>query len=452
MGANLLQNKRMNVPEQSITGRNAGEIAACIEGEILDGRFAPGAALPTVRALARALGVSPSTVAAAYKSLSGRGLLVAQGRLGTTVSPRPPIYRGTLVPQFAPGVRDLASGNPDPELLPKLGDALRRIDATPVLYGDDLLDPGLARRGLARFRADGIPAEDLCVVAGALDGLERVLAAHLRPGDRVAIEDPAFVGVRDLLAMLGLVAVPVAIDDSGPLPDALARALEGGVAALVVTPRAQNPTGACLDAERVAELAPILARHPDVLLCEDDHAGIVSGAPIATLVAADRERWAVVRSFSKSLGPDLRVALLAADAMTIGRVQGRQRLGMRWVSHLMQRLALHLWKDRSVQAGLRRAARTYTERRRALIEALAEHGIEAHGRSGLNVWIPVPEEAPVVAALAERGWGVSAGERFRLASPPAIRVSAAALPAADAPDLARALARALAPHRTSSAA
>jgi DNA-binding transcriptional MocR family regulator len=333
-----------------------------------------------------------------------------------------------------------------------VGPALRAIDTAPVLYGDALLDRELARRGLARFRADGIPAEALCVVAGALDGLERVLAAHLRPGDRVAVEDPAFVGVRDLLAVLGLEAVPVAVDDAGPRPEALARVLEAGVAALVLTPRAQNPTGACLDAERVAELAPVLARHPELLLCEDDHAGAVSGAPAMSLVAPDRERWAVVRSFSKSLGPDLRVALLAADPLTIGRVEGRQRLGMRWVSHLMQRLALRLWKDRSVQALLREAARTYAARRGALLAALAEHGIEAHGRSGLNVWVPVPEEMPVVSALAEAGWGVCAGERFRIASPPAIRVSAAGLAVEDAPAFARALARVLAPHRSSTAA
>lgn len=439
-----------NVPEHNITGRNAREIAGHVEGEILAGRFAPGAGLPTVRALADARGVSPSTVAAAYKSLKARGLLVAQGRLGTRVSPRPPVHGGALPPAFPAGVRDLASGNPDPDLLPPLGDALARIDPSPVLYGDDLLDAELARRGLARFRADGIPARELCVVAGALDGLERVLAARLRPGDRVAIEDPAFVGVRDLLAVLGLEAVPVAVDDSGPLPDALRRALNAGVQALVVTPRAQNPTGAHLVRERIRALAPILARHPDVLLCEDDHAGVVSGVPATTLVTEARERWAVVRSFSKSLGPDLRVALLAADEITIGRVQGRQRLGMRWVSHLMQRLVLRLWKDRAVQARLREAARTYTARRRAIVQGLARHGIEAHGRSGLNVWIPVPEETPVVAALAEAGWGVGAGERFRLSSPPAIRVSAAALPVEDAPAFAAALARVLTPDRTRS--
>ncbi len=442
----------MTVPLHNITGTTAIEIAGSVEAAILAGRLAPNAGLPTVRALANTLAVSPSTVSAAYKSLKGRGLLVAQRRRGTAVSPRPAIHRGTTVPKFGPGVRNLATGNPDPALLPALGPALQSVDASPVLYGDDLLDGGLGRRALARFRADGIPAEELCVVAGALDGLERVLAAHLRPGDRVALEDPAFVGVRDLLSLLGLVAVPVAIDDSGPLPNALARALASGVDAFIVTPRAQNPTGACLDPKRVRELTGVLARYPDVLVCEDDHAGAVAGVPAATLVASGAlSRWAVVRSFSKSLGPDLRIALLAADPVTIGRVEGRQRLGMRWVSHLLQRIALALWTDRNVQTQLRLAARTYTERRNAMLDALASHGIRAHGRSGLNIWVPVPEEAAVVSALAEAGWGVCAGERFRLESPPAIRISVAGLPAEDAGDLARDLARVLLPDRSSTA-
>ena len=347
-------------------------------------------------------------------------------------------------------MRDLATGNPDPALLPDLGRVLAKLDVSPVLYGDPLVDLALEKRGQRRFREDGIPADQVCVVSGALDGLERVLAAHVRPGDRVAIEDPAFVGVRDLLAALGLVAVPVAIDDAGPKPAALKRALSSGVQAMIVTPRAQNPYGSALDSDRIAELAPILAAHQDVLLCEDDHAGVVSGAPARTLVdVKTRLHWAVVRSFSKSLGPDLRVALLAADSETTARVEGRQLLGIRWVSHLLQRLARGMSTDKTVQAGLRRAAKTYTQRRRALIKALAAHGIEAHGRSGLNVWIPVAEEGRLLQAMLDRGWALSGGQRFRITAPPALRVCIATLAPEDAMALAADLAQVLQPPRRS---
>lgn len=438
-----------------VQGRSAVEISASIEQGIRSGALSPGDSLLTVRALAEKLEVSPATVAAAYKTLKGRGLVDARGRRGTRVSARPPIHAGldSLRPALQKGVRDLAIGNPDPALLPDLGRALAKLDASPVLYGDPLVDPALERRSLKRFRADGIPAEHVCVVNGAMDGLERVLTAHLLPGDRVAIEDPAFVGVRDLLAALGLVAVPVAIDDAGPIPDALERALSSGVQAMIVTPRAQNPYGSALEPKRIAKLARILAAHRDVLLCEDDHAGLVAGAPARTLVdTRTRGRWAVVRSFSKSLGPDLRVALLAADPETTARVEGRQLLGIRWVSHLLQRLVLAVWTDKAVQANLRRAARTYTERRRGLIDALAAEGIEAHGRSGLNVWIPVPAEAPLLQSMLDRGWALSGGDRFRLAAGPGLRVCIATLTPADAKRFAVDFSQALQPPRRSGGA
>ena len=84
----------------------------------------------------------------------------------------------------------------------------------------------------------------------------------------------------------------------------------------------------------------------------------------------------------------------------------------------------------------------YDTRRTALIDALAEHGVAAHGRSGLNVWIPVREEAPIVRAMLDAGWLVLAGERFRIATPPGIRVTTSTLAPSDAAGLARLIAAA----------
>ncbi len=442
----------MNVSvRKHITGGSAVEVARSIEGAIREGRLGPGDRLPTVRALARDLALSPTTVASAYRTLRQRGLLIGQGRRGTAVSPAPALATRVAAPVPA-RARDLAAGNPDPALLPRLGSLLASIDPTPHLYGGPLKSSRLLALAKRQLAADGIATDAIAVVGGALDGIERVLAAHLRPGDRVAVEDPGFTSVLDLLGALGLAPVPAAIDDAGPIPESLDRALARGAQALIVTPRAQNPSGAALDERRARELRRVLRRYPEVLLIEDDHAAGVAGAPFLTLCERRRARWAVVRSVSKSLGPDLRLAVLAGDPETVARVEGRQLRGIRWVSHLLQRLVVALWSDPATTQQLRRAERSYARRRGALLDALAARGIAAHGRSGLNVWIPVPEEASAVQALLERGWAVGAGSRFRLESAPAIRATIATLQPREAQRFADDVARSLRPSEITTTA
>jgi DNA-binding transcriptional MocR family regulator len=426
-----------------ISGDSSVNIAASVESAVSGGKLTSGSLLPPVRTLAAQLHVSPATVAAAYRQLRDRGIVIADGRRGTRVRPAPPLSQPRAVP-LPRGVRDLSDGNPDLALLPRLA----KVTFEQRLYGDDAMnDPRLIELARAQFREDRVPADYLSVVSGALDGLERVLREHLRPGDRVVVEDPCFTGVLDLLTALSLAPVPVPLDDDGLLPDELRRAIRSA-SAVIVTPRAQNPTGATLTPRRARELRAFLATRAELLVVEDDHAGAVAGAEYLSLIDKNRERWAVVRSVSKSLGPDLRVALLASDAHTHARVEGRQTLGIRWVSHVLQRMVVALWRDRAPA----RAGRVYAERRNALLRELRAHGIAAHGASGLNVWIPVAEESATVQAMLHAGWAVKAGERYRLASPPAIRVTTAALQPADAARFADALAAVIAPRRRSSGA
>ncbi len=441
----MLHYKTMSVsPLYQVKVATAAELTAAVARLIGAGRLAVGDRLPPVRDLAAALGLSPTTVAAAYRSLGGRGLVRGAGRRGTLVAALPPLPLAAERPP-PPGVADLARGNPDPALLPALRPHLRAQGAETRRYGETATLPELETAAREAFRAERVPAERVLAVSGALDGVERVLMARLRPGDRVAVEDPGFPRVFDLVAALGLEVVPVAIDERGPRPGALAAALEHGVSALVVTPRAQNPTGAAIDASRARALRGALRDHPEVLVIEDDHAGPVSGAPLHSLVHARQPNWAAVRSVAKSFGPDLRVALLTGDRTTLERVEGRLRLGPGWVSHILQRAVSSLWNDGGIDAVLARATATYRERRDTLVAALAVHGITVIASSGLNVWIPVPDEATAVQALLDSGYAVASGARFRIAAPPAIRVTIAALPARQAPEVARAIAEAVRP-------
>jgi DNA-binding transcriptional MocR family regulator len=337
---------------------------------------------------------------------------------------------------------DLATGSADPELLPPLETALRSLDATRPLFGGARQLAPLIAFAAVDFEADGIPSAAVTVTGGGLDAIERVLGEYLRPGDRVAVEDPTAPALLDLLGASGYVAEPIGVDADGPRPDAFEVAISRA-AAVVVAPRAQNPSGAAVSTARAQDLKRVLRRHRDVLLIEHDVSGPVSGVALATLCDDGQPHWAAVRSTSAFLGPDLRVALVAGDSQTIARVGGRQALGTGWVSPLLQQLALALWADPASGRRLARAADAYGQRRTALLDALAAHGIPAAGRSGFNVWIPLRQETAVVQSLAMRGWAVAAGERFRLKSPAGIRVTTSALAPADgrrfAADLAWAL-------------
>jgi DNA-binding transcriptional MocR family regulator len=431
-----------------LSGTTAVKIAASAELALSGGKIAGGDRLPAVRTLAAELVVSPATVAAAYRILQERGIAVADGRRGTIIRHASP--SAPPAPALLPAhVRDLASGNPSADLLPDLHPFLAKLDGTPRLYRDELNDAALVAAAKKQFASDDVPSGHVAIVSGALDGIERVLREQLRPGDRVLVEDPCFTGVSDLLHALSLIPVPVAIDDEGLFPSALQSAPKAE--AIIVTPRAQNPIGATFSTRRAKELRALLRQRPDILLIEDDHAGPIAGAPYITLAEKSRRRWAVVRSMSKSLGPDLRVAIMTGDAQTVARLEGRQSLGIRWVSHISQGLVARLLADARVRKLLARAERTYARRREALIHALKSHAIEAHGASGLNVWIPMAEESAVVQGLFQRGWAVTAGERYRIKSPPGIRVTTASLEPDDAVRFAADLAEVLRPARRSAA-
>ncbi|WP_205326215.1 aminotransferase class I/II-fold pyridoxal phosphate-dependent enzyme [Glycomyces sp. YM15] len=423
--------------QYQITGSAATEIAASIESGVRSGQLAPGRTLPPVRKLAADLGVAPGTVASAYRRLRERGVVETGGRAGTVVRQRSAFTpTGTLtVPS---GVLDLVSGEPDPDLLPDLASLKPRVEVSPGNYRDGGPCPDLLDLARDRFAADGVHG-DLTVTSGALDAFERGLAARLEPGDTVAVEEPTWSNGRDLLLTAGYQVSPVTIDGEGPLPDELEAVLAAGAKAFVLTSRGQNPTGAAVSAARAAALREVIARHPHVFVIEDDHWAELSQTPLH-LVADAAERWLFVRSTSKPYGPNLRCALVAADPDTKARIQGRMAMGHGWVSCILQHFVIAAWTDEAVEEQVAHAGRVYAERQGALREALAARGINAWGRSGLNLWVPVADETAAVVALRDAGFAVAPGRAYSFHGHQGIRISTTRLD----PKLAEAVAEAVA--------
>ena len=264
----------------AVIDRSPKGIAAAVHRLIRAGRFTTGDRLPTVRDLAKELGISPATVSEAWQALAAVGAIQARGRAGTfvrnTVEPtRPSRYLGIGGAPLAEGI-NLSTGTPDPLLLPPLRESVERVvtrsQSWTTSYLDDPVLPELER--LLRSSWPFPPAR-LTVVDGALDALSRIIDHAVRLGDRVAMESPGFPPLIDLLERAGAEIIPLEMDEAGIIPDSLIEALALDPVAVFVQPRAQNPTGISMVTGRCEVLATILASSR-ALIVEDDHSGDIA--------------------------------------------------------------------------------------------------------------------------------------------------------------------------------
>ncbi|WP_378147236.1 aminotransferase class I/II-fold pyridoxal phosphate-dependent enzyme [Cnuibacter sp. UC19_7] len=407
----------------SVESRTPEGIAAAISRLIRAGDLGPGQRLPTVRTVASALGVSPATVSSAWQALSAVGLITSRGRAGSFVLEAStawmPRHFGGLAGDHVEARLDLSSGTPDPELLPDLGPALTRVPtrADTASYLNSPVLPELERTLRASWPA---PVASLTIVDGALDAISRALDAIVRFGDRVVVEDPCFPPFFDLLETLGCERVPVEVDAEGMRPDALAKALALGPVAIILQPRAHNPTGASLTASRAKELGRVLRSHEhlgDPVIIEDDHSGEISTAAPHSMGAWLPARTLHVRSFAKSHGPDLRIAALGGPAPLVDRIVARRLLGPGWTSRMLQTILYELLTASTSASAVHEARRIYHARQRSLAEELTRLGVPHEPADGINAWIPVADERAAMVALAASGIRVAGGSSF-LAAPP----------------------------------
>lgn len=399
-----------------LVDRSPRGIAAELARAINDGALEPGERLPTVRAVAAELGVSPATVSQAWQALRRAGLVDSRGRSGSFV-------RETASLELSPRVRglvgsspgaplDLSRGTPDPGLLPSLEPALRRVrlTASTSVYQDDPLLPSLREQLVASWPA---PVDGLTVVAGAQDGVVRTLEQIVRLGDRVIVESPGYPPFLDLLDLIGAEPVPVLLDGEGVTPASLRRALALRPVAMILQPRAQNPTGVSLTSTRAAALAAHLrsAERP-VWVIEDDHSAEVTPAADVTLASFLPERVIHVRGFSKSHGPELRLAALGGPAEMVNRIVARRLLGPGWTSRMLQTILVDLLTAARSLDEVGEARRQYFARQSALVAALADHGVSVAVPDGINLWLPVHDERAALVQLATSGIRAAAGAPF----------------------------------------
>lgn len=411
--SNCYSTKVLEQLKDRLTESSSRGLANAVSAAISDGVIADGDRLPPIRTVAEGLRLSPTTVSAAWALLARAGTIRTDGRRGTTVRRRPAVgpgrYRRALDSPVSFAV-DLSTGMPDPALLPDLSPSLHRLrgNTEPSSYLDTPVLPALE----SELRADWpyAPAR-MTIVDGAMDALDQISSALVQFGDKVVVENPCFPPLLDLLEAIGADTIGVEVDAEGLDTAGLEIALDAGAGVVFLQPRAQNPTGVSMSRRRAQQLAALVAR-ADAIAVEDDSAGGVAASPAISLGTWIPERTLHVRSFSKSHGPDLRLAALSGPVELVDVITERRYLGQGWTSRLLQAiLADLLTSPRSIQQ-VHRARQLYAERRRAVVSELQRHGVAAHAGDGLNIWLPVRDEAAALVRLASRGIGAAAGNPF----------------------------------------
>jgi DNA-binding transcriptional MocR family regulator len=412
-------------------GSNAEQIFEHIRNSVVSGDLKEGDLLPPVRDLATMLGVNRNTVSAVYKRLNKAGIALSNGRLGTRIC-QLPVAGEQEGASDSSALIDLAAGNPEVYFLADPIACLSDVPYTPHLYGDEVILPELESIGRAHMQRDCPKDFGFTLTHGAIDAVDRLLAAHLVSGDKVAVEEPCFLGTINLLRLAGMQRIGVCVDEHGVEVESLVKALKAGVRAVIITPRAHNPTGFSLSAERAAQIKEVLTDYPNVLIIIDDHFSLVSMKKYYSVLPEGVNRWALIRSVSKGFGPDLRIAFSACDPMTTDLLHTKLATGMNWVSLILQRILVSSWRSKECTDKLQQARLFYHQRQQYLVKALQQKNIAVSEHcDGLNVWIKLDvDEKELVLALAKRGWLVRAGSVFSsLQNAPAIRVTVTKLKA-----------------------
>lgn len=296
-------------------------IADAMRRDVQRGALAPGARLPTQRALAEVLGVSVGTATAAYLEAERRGLVRRHVGRGTFVA-----SPGTRAAR-PPGHANLAVNVPP---FHRAADLIRRLLAQLVEDADarELL-------GYPQFRAEGryataaagwmarmgpigpVAPRDVVPCQGATQGLLAVLDHLLEPGDAIACERITYGGFKVVARTLGLRLVPCDQDGEGLTPDALERAVrDQGARAVLLCPTHQNPTGVVSSPERRERLLAVARRHRTWIVEDDVYGALASREAVAPPYRAlDPARTFHVGSASKAIAPGFRAGwVLAPDA------------------------------------------------------------------------------------------------------------------------------------------
>ena len=429
----------------------AAALASRLEADILAGRLAPGARLPTHRALAAEHAVAVNTATRAMRLLAARGLSVGEVGRGSFVRAPAQAAAAAFRPEPAEtGVIDLSRNTmPLPGLSARFqATALAVLRREPDLATYRSRHAALADRaaGAAWLSRDGhIPNEPnrIVVCAGAQHALFIALMATTRPGDVVAVEALTWPGIKAAAAALHLRLVPVPIDEYGLRPGALLRvAARHHIRALYCMPSLHNPTSSIMPLER-REMVAALARRLDFQIIESDVYGFLNSTTIAPLAALAPERTWFAYGTSKAFAPGLRCAWFMPPPAQTERAEDLVRASVWSVPPLGAAIASRWVADGTAQSMVLARREKATLLQIAANRLLPIQFARQTAPASMHLWLHLPGRArseDIAERAFKAGVRVAPASAFALGrAPAALRFSLGA--ASDVVELETALVR-----------
>jgi DNA-binding transcriptional MocR family regulator len=426
-------------------------IADALAEDVYAGRLPVGDRLPTQRDLAWRLGVTVGTVSRAYAEAERRGLLVGEVGRGSYVRAGARSQATLAMPDLGgPQAIELGINRPPAQIVaPEFAAALNRVarsDALPDLVNYQAhtgrWEHRVAGAAWIAHRGVDVGPEQVLLTSGAEHGIAAAFMALTDPGDPVLVEELTWSGTRALAGLLRLPLEPVALDDEGLLPDALAAAAAAtGARLLYTTPTLHNPTTRTLSAERRRAIAEV-CRTCGITIVEDDSYGFIPADAPPALARFAPERTLYITAASKSLSPALRVGFIAVPKDRVGRVSAAARASNWMAPPIMAQIVTDWIGDGTADllgARIRREAMARQAAAAPLLEGFSYRSAPA----SFQVWLDLPDPwraQDVVPAGRRRGLALTATELFvpgRRETPHALRVTLTA--ARDTAELERGL-------------
>ncbi len=441
---------RVVIPLSRRKGSLTRQVYDGLREAILKGAFAPGEKLPSTRDIAEQLGISRTVVLLAYEQLLAEGYTTGRGGSGTYVShdvrttqPAPPAAtaqvqlssfgkaavesfpRLTVPRPRKPHMRyDFVYGRSDLQTFPFemwrriLLRCARRAPVAEIDYGPPAGMPALQSAicaHLRRSRAVVCEPSQVMIVNGSQQALDLIARVLIERGDHVAMEDPGYQGMREVLRVSGARLHPVAIDMEGLDP----AKIPAKCRMVFVTPSHQFPTGVILTLPRRLALLE-WARKNNAVIIEDDYDGEFryGGVPVESLQGLDQDgRVIYVGTFSRTVFSSLRIGYLIVPKPLMAAFTSAKFLCDRHTATLEQETLAEFITSGAYERYLRRVRRRNSARREALLGSIDIHlagrvtitgdGAGAH----IVLWPRTPvAETTIIQRAAEEGvrvYGIS---------------------------------------------